>query len=149
MPAFVRPRRLAAAGAAALALAAGVVAPVQAAPAPGWHIGRILRYCGNDGMLAVAAIGARDAWALGQPEAAPRCGADVEHWNGRAWQRVPVPRTAEFGIEPGAPPVTATSARNAWLFPVREATIGVSTFSTTTRCTGTGPPGARRVSRCG
>jgi hypothetical protein len=83
-----------------------------------WRIVQIVRHCGDDGLLSVAASGRRDAWAAGVP---PGCGADVEHWNGTRWRRVVVPRGVALAASPLAPfaPVTASSARDAWIFPVK------------------------------
>jgi hypothetical protein len=108
---------------------AGAVPAVGAVRAPGWRIVAVLRHCGDDSLSSVVATGPRDAWALGQPPwgGGPGCGADVEHWDGAAWRRVPVPGNVFLG---GAliDPLTATSASDAWIFPGRMAQIGSSYF---------------------
>lgn len=89
----------------------------------------MLRHCGNDSLSSVVATGPRNAWALGQPPwgGGPGCGADVEHWDGTAWRRVPVPGDVFLGL-PLAHPLTATSASDAWFFPVHTALAGDSYF---------------------
>jgi hypothetical protein len=107
---------------------AGAVPAADAARAAGWRIAALLRHCGNDNMTSVAATGPGDAWALGQPPwgGGPGCGADVEHWDGTAWRRVPVPRGV-FAADAGL--LAARSARDAWIFPVRAAHVGSSYFA--------------------
>jgi len=82
-------------------------------------------------MLAVTATGPRDAWALGVPNGSgPGCGADVEHWDGASWRHVPVPKTASVGAGPSlSPPVAASSARDAWIFPTQLASARSSVAS--------------------
>jgi len=124
---FLRPVAICAVG---LLLAAGGAAPaVGAARVPGWRIVAVLRHCGDDSLSSVVATGPRDAWALGQPSwsSAPGCGADVEHWDGTAWRRVPVPSNVFLG-DALTDPLTATSARDAWIFPGSVAQIGSSYF---------------------
>jgi len=113
--------------------AAGVcaVTTAHAAQSPGWRIVKIVRHCGNDSMLSVTATGPRDAWALGVPDGSgPGCGADVEHWGGASWRHLPVPKTVSVSAEPLlGPPVAASSARDAWIFPTRLASSHSSVFS--------------------
>ncbi len=101
---------------------AGAAPTAQAAPAPGWRIVKILRHCGNDSVESVTATGPRDAWALGVPSrGGSGCGADVEHWDGASWRRVPVPRSVS--LSPGPLgftlgwPLAASSPTDAWIFP--------------------------------
>jgi hypothetical protein len=117
--------------AAALLLAGGAAAPAAgAAGAPGWRTVAVLRHCGDDSLSSVVATGPRDAWALGQPpwSGAPGCGADVEHWDGAAWRRVPVPRDAFLG-DSLTDPLAANSASDAWIFPASLTHIGTSYFT--------------------
>src|SRR5215472_18111050 len=83
-----------------------------------WRIVGVVRHCGDDGLLSVAASGRRDAWAVGVPSG---CGADVEHWDGSLWLHVVVPRGVTLADSPVAPwaPVAASSGRDAWVFPVK------------------------------
>jgi hypothetical protein len=113
--------------AAAVLLLAAAPA-VGAVRAPSWRIVAVLRHCGDDSLTSIVATGPRDAWALGAPQwsTAPGCGADVEHWDGTAWRRVPVPGDVRFGLFPTVNPITATSASDAWIFPARGAPIGLS-----------------------
>ncbi|MGO8958577.1 MAG: hypothetical protein ACLQFR_14595 [Streptosporangiaceae bacterium] len=63
-------------------------------------------------LLNVAATSARNAWAVGQTGELPGpAKALIAHWNGKAWRRIPTPRTALGAALEG---VTATSVRSAW-----------------------------------
>jgi hypothetical protein len=109
-----------------LLLAVGAAAPAAAAAsAPGWRIVAVLRHCGNDSLSSIVATGPRDAWALGQPPwgGGAGCGADVEHWDGAAWRRVPVPPSVYLG-DSLSEQVAASSASDAWIFPASSAQIG-------------------------
>jgi hypothetical protein len=109
------------AGIAVAVAASGAVPTAQAAPSPGWRIVKILRHCRDDSMESVTSAGPRDAWALGVPNG-PGCETDVEHWDGTSWRRVAVPRSvsAVSGFPP--PPITASSATDAWIFPTTPLT---------------------------
>jgi len=93
-------------------------------------------------MSSVVATGPRDAWAVGQPDAGgPSCGTDLEHWNGTAWQRIPVPRgTIDGSIFDFSQPIAATSARDAWIFPALSGSAGrlSSGYNDALRWDGTG-----------
>ena len=106
---------------------AGTAAPAGGIPATAvarvqhgasGRIVQVVRHCGDDSLSSAAASGRRDAWAVGVP---PGCGADVEHWNGSRWQHVMVPRGVTLADSPVAPwpQVTASSGRDAWVFPVK------------------------------
>lgn len=90
----------------------------------------MLRHCGDDSLSSVVATGPRNAWALGQPpwSAAAGCGADVEHWDGAAWHRIPVPGGVALGDALDMP-LAATTAKDAWIFPVKVAHVGVSYYA--------------------
>jgi hypothetical protein len=92
-------------------------AAVQIQHDTGWRVVQTIKYCGNGALMSVTADSARDAWAVGQPLA---CGANVQHWNGTSWSRVPVPaaidRVTDGSSGPMAP-VAASSAADAWIFP--------------------------------
>jgi hypothetical protein len=114
-----------------LLLAGGAAAPAAGAVrAPGWRIAAVLRHCGDDSLSSVVATGPGDAWALGQPPwgGGAGCGADVEHWNGAVWRRVPVPPNVSLG-DSLADPLAASSASDAWIFPASAAHIGDSYFT--------------------
>jgi hypothetical protein len=49
--------------------------------------------------------------------------ADVEHWNGTTWRRVPVPPGTSLG-DSSAEPLAASSASDAWIFPGSSAQVG-------------------------
>jgi len=124
-----RPRIFAGLLAAVAALALGAGPGALAAPAaqpPGWHLVRILRHCGNDSLQTVTATGRRDAWAVGQPPWSVACGADVEHWDGSTWRRVPVPRGLQVSDSSA---VAASSAADAWIFPQHSGFDGSSYYS--------------------
>ncbi len=103
-------------GAAAVVVALAV--PSYAAATPGWRIVKVLKYCGFGSLEGVTATGPDDAWAVGEPGAG-LCQADVEHWNGAYWKRVPVPSGVSVGAELVAQstPIAASSASDAWIFP--------------------------------
>lgn len=108
---------------AAVALAVAIALPADGAAAPGWRIVKALKDCGDGSLESVTATGPDDAWALGQPNpdaTAPSCWADVEHWNGAYWKRVPVPPgLALDGFEEFfTQPIAASSGTDAWIFPV-------------------------------
>ena len=72
----------------------------------------------NSWLSGVAATSPRNAWAVGlnspaAPASRPGPGAKtlIEHWNGKAWKRVPSPSPGPAQLIGG---VAATSARNAW-----------------------------------
>jgi hypothetical protein len=103
-------------------VAAAGSASVAAAPGAGsatWRIVKVVAHCGGgDSLSAAVAIGSDDAWALGQPNAGGAyCGADVEHWDGARWRRVLPPRGIGIGTGFGPEPISASSSRNAWIFP--------------------------------
>src|ERR1700722_19062845 len=102
--------------AVSLLMAGGAVSAADAAKAPGWRVTAVLRHCGDDSLSSVAATGPRDAWALGQPEfggGGAGCGADVEHWDGAAWHRIPVPASV-FLCDSLTPALAASSDSDAW-----------------------------------
>jgi len=82
----------------AQALAAGVVAG-----RPGTAVG--LRHVG--GLNGVAAVSARDVWAVGHDALDPM----IVHWNGTAWRRFRSPQLSHIGVLSS---VAAVSARNVW-----------------------------------
>src|SRR6185312_11927238 len=79
----------------------------------------------NCELTAIAAVSARNAWAVGFADPSggdarngPAAGGRVIiartlilHWNGKSWKRVPSPNPDEGGHLTG---VTATSAGDAW-----------------------------------
>ena len=68
------------------------------------------------GLARVTAVSPSDAWAVGWTGTGSGSGSGfnalIEHWNGRAWNVVPVPPSAGKGLQLNA--VTGISARNAW-----------------------------------
>lgn len=93
---------------------------------PGWQIVQALPSEPDSGqpgggytdMLSVAAVGVRDAWAVGDI-CPPRRNARsarllVDHWTGAGWRKIPPPP----GTGPLIPPTVmgASSATNAWVF---------------------------------
>jgi hypothetical protein len=69
------------------------------------------------GFTGVAAASPRNAWAVGWTGTGPDFGgtsrALIEHWNGKAWTRVPSPGNAP-GVRTILNAVAATSYRNVW-----------------------------------
>jgi hypothetical protein len=89
-----------------------------------WTIQRFRIPADGGHLSAVAATSSRDAWAVGATGPVSEGTAQqtlAEHWNGKAWTRVPSPNlpgsTASF-----LQSVTAVSASNAWA--VGYATVG-------------------------
>ncbi len=66
------------------------------------------------GLTRVAVVSPSDAWAVGWTGTGTGTGfnALIEHWNGQAWNVVPVPAPAGAGVQLNA--VTGISAGNAW-----------------------------------
>ena len=71
---------------------------------------------GFSGLFGIAAVSARDAWAVGSAGV----GVLILHWNGSAWTQVPGPRLATRSASLSG--VSALSARSAWA--VGSATSG-------------------------
>ncbi len=96
---------------AALLLAAGAaagVAPARAAIAAGpGAAGRAAAVPVSGILNGVAAVSARDAWAVGT---ADPLGTLIGHWNGAAWRRVPSPAAKHGRLFA----VAAVSTRDAW-----------------------------------
>jgi len=115
-------------GTLAAAQPAAVAHPAGAAR---WRMAAIVTNCRNDTMSSVVATGPRDAWAVGDPDAgSPSCRTDLEHWNGTAWRRIPVPRGVVDGsVGSFSEPIAATSASDAWIFPAVPTHIGLSFFT--------------------
>jgi hypothetical protein len=72
-------------------------------------------------LTAVAVISARNAWAVGvyENQAGGNDKAFTVHWNGRTWQRVPVPVTST-GVLSG---VAATGWNNVWAVGLSEKAV--------------------------
>ena len=119
LAAFVLPVAWMAAGCSqAVPAAAGRPAPAgparsgPAAPAGSFRPGQL---------SAVAAVSARAAWAVGVTTGREPL---IEHWDGRAWSKVPSPDLGR-GFVP-LQGVTALSARDAWA--VGEIAVGGHTL---------------------
>lgn len=95
------------AGAAFLAITVTVAAQAVASPALAASATRLRL----GALHSVAAVSARDAWAVGYSGRGNRTQVLVEHWNGSAWKRVPHPAGVMTGDLSG---VTATSSDNVW-----------------------------------
>ena len=110
---FVR-RALTLAGAAGLVLGAALpAASATAAPAaatPGWRLVQKLGPSESDWTTSFDAVSATDAWSTWSAAG----NKDVEHWNGRSWQRLPVPASLISRVA-GAP-IGASSASDVWTF---------------------------------
>ncbi len=107
---------------ATLVVTAGAVAltawtgPAQAAGAPGWRLSAAITVRGEDTVLTtVAAVSARDAWAMGFADT-PHVSAVIRHWNGRAWAAVRLPARIAAAWSRQLPVfVTAAASRGAVL----------------------------------
>jgi hypothetical protein len=88
------------------ATAAGVT-PAATAAAGARPGGPASLFTMSGSLSGVAAVSARDAWAVGSTGA----GTLIVHWNGRAWKRVRSPSPARTSSLSG---VAAVSARDAW-----------------------------------
>jgi hypothetical protein len=101
---------------------------------PGWRIAQALPSepgsgqpgGGSNDMLSVAAVSARNVWAVGY--ACPQqCGPSshstlVEHWAGARWHTIPSPPGTGLLIPPTV--ISASSAANVWVF---GDTVGLTT----------------------
>lgn len=65
-------------------------------------------------LRGVAAVSARDVWAVGTFSDGHRERALIEHWNGTRWAQVPVPRPVAAGGASALSAVSATGRREAW-----------------------------------
>ena len=68
-------------------------------------------------LSAVATVSANDAWAVGSSYSSPNLGAQIyapfiEHWDGKSWQVVPSPKSADGSGSLSA--VAAVSANDVW-----------------------------------
>jgi hypothetical protein len=99
----------------AVALAAAMAAPAQAAASTGWrvavsrHYGQAANY---SAYLSVVSPGRKDAWAFGgtNTDGASPGSPVAEHWNGRKWRAVALPGGLTSMID-GA---SAPSPGNIW-----------------------------------
>jgi hypothetical protein len=99
--------------AASLLTAATLASVSGAAPAAAWTepIAASSGFTAVGGLEGVAAVSARNAWAVGFTGSISGAhGSLIVHWNGTAWRRVPSP-DSRGGWLSG---VAATSAGNAW-----------------------------------
>jgi hypothetical protein len=93
-----------------LAAATGV-APAASAAAQPAPAGPAASFTINGFLNGVAAVSARDAWAVGSTLSGKTL---ILRWNGKAWKRVPSPSAHGPGADNFLYGVTATSATNAW-----------------------------------
>ena len=109
---------------AAVAAALGLASPsAGAVTEPRWRIVQVLSSCPGDIPLAVSATGPGTAWSVGLADAAgagcPAGGIVAERWNGRRWSVAP-PQPAAASPAGLSGVIAASSARNAWDFPLVE-----------------------------
>jgi hypothetical protein len=95
---------------ASAVLAASVLTPYRAAPAPA------ISPTAFDELFGVNATSPQNAWAVGLYVTGPgfRPHTLTEHWNGRTWARVPSPNPAGTVTGVQLNGVAATSSSNAW-----------------------------------
>jgi len=65
-------------------------------------------------LRGVAAVSARDVWAVGTFSDGHRDRALIEHWNGTRWAQVPVPGPVAASDASALSAVSATGRREAW-----------------------------------
>lgn len=65
------------------------------------------------GLSSIAAVSARDVWAVGAVARYAATSPLIEHWDGVRWRIVPGPRPAEAGMY-GLAAVTAIAAHDVW-----------------------------------
>ena len=65
-------------------------------------------------LRGVAAVSARDVWAVGTFSDGHRDRALIEHWDGKRWTQVPVPRPVAARDASALSAVSATGRREAW-----------------------------------
>ena len=115
-------RWCAVAAAGALAVGAGVPAAGSAGAAraavPGWRVEKVFSDCENDGVQAVTATAASNAWATGQWArfTSGNCGQQdllIAHWDGTRWSILRSP--AGFAGDEGYA-VATLSPSYAWVF---------------------------------
>jgi len=119
------------------AWAVGLVGPGPGTPSPttpliehwngkAWTIQHIQVPAGGGQFTGVAALSPSSAWAVGQTgESSEGTGQRtlIEHWNGKAWTRVPTPNE---GIMSTLRAITVVSADNAWAVGSYIATDGTN-----------------------
>jgi hypothetical protein len=107
------------------AWAVGLAGPGPGEPSPttpviehwngkAWAIQPVQVPAGGGQFTGVAALSPSNAWAVGQTgESSEGTGQQtlIEHWNGKAWTRVPTPSLGTASTLRG---ITAVSASNAW-----------------------------------
>jgi hypothetical protein len=104
---------------------------------PGWRIVQGLPSepgCGQPGggsndMLSVAAVSARDVWAVGYlcPHQCYSHRTLVEHWTGHRWRTIPPPPGRGLLIPPTV--ISASAATNVWVFGDADLTTRVSRWN--------------------
>src|SRR5215469_9468244 len=109
--------------------------PVPASP--GWRIVQRLPSepgCGQPGggsndMLSVAAVSARDVWAVGYlcPHQCYSHRTLAEHWAGARWRTIPPPPGRGLVIPPTM--ISASAATNVWVFGGADLTTRVSRWN--------------------
>ncbi len=100
----------------ALVISAALAPAPAAASAQRWQIVKVLPAVEQE--YVVSASGPKNAWATGAESLSNGQKLDVEHWNGRVWQRIAPP--PHLGVLDFAAPFAAvgsSSATNAWVFP--------------------------------
>ncbi len=104
-------KTLTAAGLAVVMLGAGAV-PAVAASAPSWRTSYLSKDTGYDDFYldSVAAVGKKDAWAVGSKQKGAGASGAVLHWNGAKWSAVTIPgSTGSFQAVGGSSPT------NVWV----------------------------------
>lgn len=104
--------------AVAAALASGVPG-VRAQASPGWRIvatvGTLTRTEVPSGFTATSATDAFSSWNCTDCSAATLNENFIEHWNGRNWRRIALPRALNSTVPPSVISISASSASNLWV----------------------------------
>jgi hypothetical protein len=96
---------------------AAAAAPSQAASSPGWRVvSTITSPHASVSLSSIAAVSAKDAWAVGSVQGTGKPAVVVVRWNGRDWRRVILPAAARSMLGHGPDfSVAATSASDVWI----------------------------------
>jgi hypothetical protein len=104
----------------ALCLGLVAVVPAQAASSPAWRVVSTVTSAHASVMLTgIAALSARDAWAVGTAQGTSAAVPVVVRWNGKTWRKASLPRSARTALGGGAESVAATSASDVWISGLR------------------------------
>jgi hypothetical protein len=93
--------------------AAVLATPVLAAGSPGWQLSE--SWPTDSVVQDITATSATNAWAIGNVPKGPTLVAQVQEWNGTAWQTVALPAGFDANGTLGPSEIAATSASDMWV----------------------------------